>query len=906
MKMHKKKMLGVFGFLIVLAVFFAYKSFSSVLAAPGEPDPSPPKNCAVSDENQVNLAKYYGVIAEWNEESITVDGREYGPNTVVVITSKHGSFRVSALELNTNYIDAQFTQDGYYYNIDGKPGVVNGNGSYIVLPINKNTPPGTTIKLKMALSETDSGVPHCSSLAALNGDGTGSTYGRIIEIEIPALFNVVLDNVHNPEFANETDLVSDSPCKQLRVTPAGESTPNAEESFYRAKLPYCFNSSVSSAYKRETVSDLVSNIRSVWKTSSDYTATNNHTSNETWTLNFEESKAKALGKSEHSFIFSEKLWFKNVDESKVKEAIGDSYSNYVEDYYQIRCVKGSNGAKDDIYLLTKCTAQWNADHSINSDGSCIYINKNGIDEIATVPRQSLTYLSECTNPAGSAGSATNKIELKCNSKPNKWDSSDPTNPSKNDFTNLYTHYYSYRDENGKELDKRYDNTTENIDLDKYDLVYNIDANVDYYYATEKWTRSYPYPEWDGNNVNGSKMEGAKCDLKCEEVVEVKYGPPAAIKAGLCFEYQIQVTSKVQCNGDVIGDVPTPPNLCSPVPYCNDLSNYMHQAGPTEQYDKCVKSCDGGKYTKKCSDKCYKKVYGKSSKSKASKMAAASVATATLEKTGATVTATCTREEVANRDPKCYAGKYSYNNGTISWNSASGETYARYYFDVEFDRTKNDHLNPSGRYYLPINGFKTHVNSVDGNNYSSACSNVCRFSNSNCPASYKVNGYYFYNEEDIEKYYQSAMDSYKSAISKCTAAAKCTTKTANFTIQASYIDSSDKKEIITFPYSTEPDKLESSETDENVCKNSGMLEAPHILLNFGGCYGGCPNNNEYHAHWSFPGTYRDNKHKTYTYEDKSKDSRWKGIPDKFCVKEDVKNVNTGWWKMFFSHYSDVLI
>ena len=40
-----------------------------------------------------------------------------------------------------------------------------------------------------------------------------------------------------------------------------------------------------------------------------------------------------------------------------------------------------------------------------------------------------------------------------------------------------------------------------------------------------------------------------------------------------------------------------------------LQYVLHQGGPNEDFEACINECDGGKYTPKCSNTCYEKIYG---------------------------------------------------------------------------------------------------------------------------------------------------------------------------------------------------------------------------------------------------------------------------------------------------------
>ena len=158
------------------------------------------------------------------------------------------------------------------------------------------------------------------------------------------------------------------------------------------------------------------------------------------------------------------------------------------------------------------------------------------------------------------------------------------------------------------------------------------------------------PAKDGTTIS--------CVMKCSEAVEVEYGPPIATKAGACFEYKVRVTSRVNCEmqqppalpypytkssrihietgyvdktthevvegtstetgtgeqtnieeSKVIKDGSASCRYCDPVPECYGYGRSWRQGGPSDEYDSCINTCDGGAYSKKCSQKCYKEVYG---------------------------------------------------------------------------------------------------------------------------------------------------------------------------------------------------------------------------------------------------------------------------------------------------------
>ena len=139
-------------------------------------------------------------------------------------------------------------------------------------------------------------------------------------------------------------------------------------------------------------------------------------------------------------------------------------------------------------------------------------------------------------------------------------------------------------------------------------------NKKYYFYEKTYTptttRYYKYHY--GCKTVTDKDNPVVCKVNCQEVVVVEYGPPVAVKAGLCFEYKVKVTSKVVCRP--MSQIPEPKSYegyCTPTPSCasktstaNKLTGTHRQGGPDEEFDQCVQECDGGKYTDKCSLSCY--------------------------------------------------------------------------------------------------------------------------------------------------------------------------------------------------------------------------------------------------------------------------------------------------------------
>lgn len=112
------------------------------------------------------------------------------------------------------------------------------------------------------------------------------------------------------------------------------------------------------------------------------------------------------------------------------------------------------------------------------------------------------------------------------------------------------------------------------------------------------------------------VDNSFCSVTCTEKLSVTYSPPSAVKAGLCFQYQVTVKSIVKCKTEVKPNNDWPKNQI-PAAQCKitaKCSGGTDQAGPNEEFDSCIKKCDGGKYSQKCIDKCYVNTYDNESKS----------------------------------------------------------------------------------------------------------------------------------------------------------------------------------------------------------------------------------------------------------------------------------------------------
>ena len=398
------------------------------------------------------------------------------------------------------------------------------------------------------------------------------------------------------------------------------------------------------------------------------------------------------------------------------------------------------------------------------------------------------------------------------------------------------------------------------------------VNKDYYYAKEEDAENvsynYHYTGADENTYGETEtVSGGSCKRVCEESVVAEYGPPVASKAGLCFEYKVKVTSRVVCETDTSAiSPPVQPEICTPIPICNQVSGKEHQGGPNEEFEQCINECDGGKYSASCSNKCYQEVYGEDS----------IVDPLAIRYGDDSIVQRMFSEQFPG-----YEGRYQWENGNIVW---QGDGYARYYEEFENERTQNDH----GTYNV-FSGFKKHVYG-DG----SVCQDNCVWTG--CDESQ------YLNPEDAAEDTVENMKKYNQAISQCQASASCTTKTAYFEISVDYthdVDGTTKEETITFPYNSSEQSSLPSLGQGNESKSPVR---PEIFLSDGedyqgydGCYVESNARNWYQAEWSFPGTWINNKSGEITFVDKTGNNAWHLKEDKFCVPLDAKSVNTLWWE-----------
>lgn len=426
----------------------------------------------------------------------------------------------------------------------------------------------------------------------------------------------------------------------------------------------------------------------------------------------------------------------------------------------------------------------------------------------------------------------------------------------------------------------------------------------------------------------TKVATASCEIKCEEVVKVEYGPPVASKAGLCFEYKVKVTSRVNCEGKT----PTAPPkqvVCTPTPYCKHKNGKVwHMAGPNEDFDECVQSCDGGKYSDKCVNKCYKQVYGESIVRQTTGYEIAYEDTLALD-TG------------INSIDVLY--EYKMKDGKIVWDvggtttrkksKTKGGTRQDWSRAVSADSYWHRHHkwgNALSTYNLYTKqGIPEKLGCDDLScwwkaNTKGECGKAGNYRYLNHPNVYKKtytkngrtytrkDGKDYSGQSDYELDRKYNKELYDRLVTQCKAYASCNTTTAEFTISASYTEKGKTtKQTINFPYTENNDKNAKDTIKNNDTTTACPTDiASTTILSSAGCYN-CSSNGidtgdtekdeagkkkMYMTEWSFPGTWIHNKTGKISYKPVSTGA-WRKIKEKFCLPLNVANTNAKWYNYY---------
>ena len=446
-------------------------------------------------------------------------------------------------------------------------------------------------------------------------------------------------------------------------------------------------------------------------------------------------------------------------------------------------------------------------------------------------------------------------------------------------------------------------------IDNSGTNYYQEVNSDYFYAEEKTlgdSLTYTYNYVQGGTPVKQTIDHA-CERICQEALKVEYGMPVSSKAGLCFEYKVKVTSYVKCTTTTTATPPPKPSgqYCNPAPKCVSQEGTLRdlpQAGPTEEFDSCVNECDGGKYSEKCSLKCYKKVYGKNPKTKLA---------VNFEDYTAQRLADASSYSLSKclEDNKDYYGCYYKDGSKMKWASynreQTGNLTDRSYYLKDLGRWYIDQFN-RGSYNLHNIGNnsglvcnsqidKCYIVDKDGffrRDYknSGLCKDICEWRTDQCAGQYM-------NPGTAISDYKENLQKYKDAVASCEAAASCSTTTAEFTISADYNYNNGgtvTTKRVNFPYSdsgTSKDKLGSRGAASIVRTDTNSNTT---ILDYDGCYKASGAENEYMTEWGFPGTWIHNKTGALSYKPTTSEGYYLEA-GKYCLPLNALSVNTEWWE-----------
>ena len=404
-----------------------------------------------------------------------------------------------------------------------------------------------------------------------------------------------------------------------------------------------------------------------------------------------------------------------------------------------------------------------------------------------------------------------------------------------------------------------------------------------------------------------------CQPTCQERIKIEYGPPVSSVSGLCVQYQVKVTSFVRCDAgfkDLTPPQPEDYDWCLPHPQNRDRSGDLeYQAGPTEEYDKCIKKCDKGKYTAKCSRNCYKKVYGNNSNTKLDNK---------LEYNS--------NSKARKMSNSCtYTGKNGYykkENNTIVWNGKGlGSWYYEYYKkpDGSWGYSPDQSGNLGSWDYKPKDGF------CWGYKGSTACSDRMKWVG--------CSGATYLNKEgknSAQEAYEKDLASWGDVINNCKQSVECRNRKTEYKISINYKDKNNEK-WYNFPSLSngrDADILTSGSNTTRPTANTGavktdmrstILTPNEEKIKYINSY--YKNNNEkqiveynsfscynkrhpqdgkwYQTEWSFPGRWKKNKIKTTQYEmpNSNEITGWRYESSEFCTYDSASTVNDKWWQYY---------
>ena len=398
-----------------------------------------------------------------------------------------------------------------------------------------------------------------------------------------------------------------------------------------------------------------------------------------------------------------------------------------------------------------------------------------------------------------------------------------------------------------------------------------------------------------------------CTTTCKEEIEVNFSDPVATQAGMCFQYLIEIKSKVVCDSYYTAPRPSKPAVCVPTAYCVTSNGYeSDKGGPSEDFDACIKECDDGEYTQSCIDKCYTKVYetsdGKSGKQVnrqttfepipstfTTDYSISSTSQATKLANGClTPWNTTDANALYNQHQKDPGGEYSGNRWIPSKTGCSS-SIGQFYFrslgvtEQTIDEVRGWYSDSYGvkQYDAGPNGFLVRIKR-DG--YSDVCSDTCSWVN-NCDSNTVLTQYL------ADQQYQKELEEWERKKKECEQkATTCSNERTDYEIVVDNIDSDSDKDDDEETFSSSQ-KLNSTTVDGDF--------PSMVILTDGSCEDGKDDPWNYHNIITFPGTWINNKTgQTVHTMDKGHEDFYTYVGNSYCTKLNSVPINTAWydWKV----------
>lgn len=450
-----------------------------------------------------------------------------------------------------------------------------------------------------------------------------------------------------------------------------------------------------------------------------------------------------------------------------------------------------------------------------------------------------------------------------------------------------------------------------------DDVKNTDKLVCDAFSNTNYEKMNKYSHIETNTVNS-------CTTTCKEEIEVNFSDPVATQPGLCFQYLIEIKSKVECDSKYAAPKPGRPAVCVPTAKCVASNGYeSNKGGPVEDFDACVQECDGGEYSQKCIDSCYTKVYGEEDATSNKKvnvqttfepMPSILTADYSILNSNQNITKLAngcltpfnTTDAVAlyeqhQRDP---GGKYVGGRWEKSKTGCPSDLGQFYFRSVASTRQT---INEVHGWYSDSHGKKQYAADDRGflvrtkiNGYTNVCKDTCSWIN-NCGSNTVLTQYL------AEKQYQEELAEWEKNKAACESKAlECSSERTDYEIVVENKDNNDtdeNKEDWTENFNAHQNMNSSTVIDDWVGANSQTFESM-VWLATGTCEDGKDEPWNYHNIITFPGTWINNKtgRPVHSIEPGNEDF-YTYVGNEYCTKLNSIPVNTAWYDFIVNQGGD---